>query len=78
MLPLARFISPAPDPLVVTELVVGPLSEPPLPWLDCASAGTVDSENAQAATNIAFRIIYLRRVSAGSTVCKGLRSSNRG
>jgi hypothetical protein len=49
MVPLERPISPGPEPLVVTELLGGPLSEPPLPWLDCANAGTADSEKAHAA-----------------------------
>jgi hypothetical protein len=68
--PLARPISPAPEPFVVTELLEGPLSEPPLPWLDCASAGTADSERTHA-TNKAFFIIYLLEgLSGGPTACK--------
>ena len=57
MVLLARLASPGPVPLVVAELLVGPLSEPPLPWLDCASAGTAANENAQAAAKIVFFIV---------------------
>jgi hypothetical protein len=56
--PLVRPVSPGPDPLVVAELLVGPLSDPPLPWLDCANAGNAASDNTQA-TRTVFFIDYL-------------------
>jgi hypothetical protein len=56
--PLARPVSPGPVPFVVAELLVGPLSEPPLPWLDCAKAGTATNDNMQAAAKIVFLIIF--------------------
>jgi hypothetical protein len=53
----ARPVWPGPVPLVVAELLVGPLSEPPLPWLDCAKAGM--AANMKAAAKTVFLINYL-------------------
>jgi hypothetical protein len=63
MVPLARPVSPGPDRLVVTELLAGPLSAPPLPWLDCARAGAAAMESMQAAAKIVFFISSISLVS---------------
>jgi hypothetical protein len=43
-------------PLLVGELLVGPLSEPALPWLDWAKAPAVDSARMQIVVVISFLI----------------------
>jgi hypothetical protein len=59
IVPLARPVSLGPVPFVVAELLAGPLSDPPLPWLDCARAGTAANDSMQAAAKIVFFILYL-------------------
>jgi hypothetical protein len=59
IVPLARPVSPIPVPLVVAELLAGPLSDPPLPWLDCARAGTAANDSMQTAVKNVFFILYL-------------------
>jgi hypothetical protein len=45
-----------PDSLVVAELLMGPLSEPALPWLDWAKAPAVDNARMQTVVVISFFI----------------------
>jgi hypothetical protein len=45
-----------PDPLVVAELLMGPLSEPALPWLDWAKAPAVVNARMQTVVVISFFI----------------------
>ena len=67
VVPSLRIIVPPPAPvpcvpalpelLVVEELLVGPLSEPALPWLDWANAAPVDSARTQADVRTIFFIM---------------------
>src|SRR4051794_33395858 len=61
-------VTPGPESFVVAELLVGPLSEPPLPWLDCARTGRAENDSAQAAIKIAFFIRFLLWVKCRSNM----------
>jgi hypothetical protein len=45
-----------PVPLLVAELLMGPLSEPALPWLDWAKAPAVDNARMQTVVVSSFFI----------------------
>jgi hypothetical protein len=55
--PLVPWVPALPELLVVGELLVGPLSEPALPWLDWANAPPVDSATMQADIKTIFFIV---------------------
>jgi hypothetical protein len=76
--PPVRPISPGPDPLVVAELLVGPLSDPPLPWLDCANAGNAASDNTQATRTVFFIIVFSIRNALSQQVAAQCVPTGRG
>jgi hypothetical protein len=57
-----------PELLVVGELLVGPLSEPALPWLDWANAPPADRARMQADVITIFFIVILLGVSSNALI----------
>jgi hypothetical protein len=69
---LVPCVAALPELLVVGELLVGPLSEPALPWLDWANAPPVESARMQAD----IRTIFFMVISLGVAVTLQPGSSN--